>query len=211
MPKTTPTTTTAPKTPAKTAAAPKKTTKKDAAPAPAVETVPPPTPAPVPTPDAAGDADAAADGALSEQTTAFFSKLQQMMALMTAMKVEFRALEKAWGREVKTLQKKTGRSKRKSGNRAPSGFTKPTLISNELADFIKQPHVTEMARTDVTKEINKYIRANNLQDKENGRKIVPDKSLSTLLKLTKDDQLTYFNLQKYMTHHFTKSAKTLEA
>lgn len=83
------------------------------------------------------------------------------------------------------------------------------MISNELADFIKQPHGTEMARTDVTKEINKYIRANDLQDKLNGRQIHPDKQLSSLLKLTKEDQLTYFNLQKYMTHHFAKSGKPL--
>ena len=46
-----------------------------------------------------------------------------------------------------------------------------------------------------------------LQDKENGRKIHPDAKLATLLKLKKTDELTYFNLQKYMSHHFAKSTK----
>jgi len=59
----------------------------------------------------------------------------------------------------------------------------------------------------VTREINTYIRANNLQDKENGRKINPDNKLAVLLKLKKTDELTYFNLQKYMSHHFAKSLK----
>ena len=62
-----------------------------------------------------------------------------------------------------------------------------------------------MARTEVTKEINKYIRANNLQDKDNGRKINPDAALSKLLKLKKEDELTYFNLQRYMSPHFAKA------
>ena len=61
-----------------------------------------------------------------------------------------------------------------------------------------------MARTEVTREINKYIREHELQDKTNGRKIIPDKKLSTLLKITSDIDLTYFNLQKYMGPHFPK-------
>jgi chromatin remodeling complex protein RSC6 len=64
-----------------------------------------------------------------------------------------------------------------------------------------------MARTEVTRDINKYIRTNNLQDKENGRKINPDTKLSVLLKLKKTDELTYFNLQKYMSPHFAKANK----
>jgi chromatin remodeling complex protein RSC6 len=65
-----------------------------------------------------------------------------------------------------------------------------------------------MARTEVTREINVYIRANKLQDVNNGRKINPDKKLATLLKLNKDDELTYFNLQRYMSSHFPKTIKT---
>jgi chromatin remodeling complex protein RSC6 len=68
-----------------------------------------------------------------------------------------------------------------------------------------------MARTDVTREINKYIRTNNLQDKENGRKINPDKKLTSLLKLKKGDELTYFNLQRYMSPHFAKASAAIAA
>ena len=46
-----------------------------------------------------------------------------------------------------------------------------------------------------------------LQDKDNGRKIIPDTKLATLLKLKKTDELTYFNLQKYMSPHFAKAVK----
>ena len=64
-----------------------------------------------------------------------------------------------------------------------------------------------MARTEVTREINAYIREHKLQDKDNGRKINPDAKLLKLLKLKKGDELTYFNLQKYMSPHFAKAVK----
>jgi upstream activation factor subunit UAF30 len=144
---------------------------------------------------------------LAEQSVEFLAKLQQISVSISALKAEYRALEKKWTREVKTAQKQTNRRKRKAGNRAPSGFVKPTKISDELASFLGKTKGTEMARTDVTREINTYIRENKLQDSSNGRKINPDKKLATLLKLKTTDELTYFNLQKYMSPHFAKAVK----
>jgi len=88
---------------------------------------------------------------------------------------------------------------------------KPTRISDELASFLGKDKGTEMARTDVTREINLYIRSNNLQDTANGRKINPDTKLTSLLKLKTTDELTYFNLQKYMSPHFQKAADAAAA
>ena len=136
----------------------------------------------------------------------FMTKLQAVSAQMSALRTEFRALERQVGRELKAAQKSASKRQRRSGNRAPSGFVKPTLISNELASFLGKPHGTEMARTEVTKEINAYIRAHKLQDKDNGRKIIPDKKLTSLLKIKKGEELTYFNLQKYMSPHFAKAS-----
>jgi len=145
------------------------------------------------------------DVPVAEQSLEYLSKLQQITQLMSSLKVEFRSLEKKWSREIKAAQKLNSRRKRKSGNRAPSGFVKPTRISDELASFLGKEKGTEMARTSVTRDINTYIRTNNLQDKTNGRKIIPDDKLAVLLKLEKTDELTYFNLQKYMSPHFAKS------
>ena len=95
---------------------------------------------------------------------------------------------------------------KKKGNRAPSGFVKPTKITSELADFLGREHGTLMARTEVTKQMTEYIRTHSLQDKKNGRVILPDAKLRKLLKLTDKDSLTYFNLQKYMSPHFEKAS-----
>lgn len=144
---------------------------------------------------------------ITEQSIEFIAKLQQLGLLISNIKSEYRALEKKWTRDLKTAQKLNSKRKRKSGNRAPSGFVKPTRISDELASFLGKDKGTEMARTLVTKEINAYIRANNLQDKENGRKINPDAKLAALLKIQSSDELTYFNLQRYMSPHFAKNVK----
>jgi chromatin remodeling complex protein RSC6 len=148
---------------------------------------------------------------LAAQSTEFLAKLNQLGALFASLKAEFRSLEKKWSREIKTAQKSQAKRKRKSGNRQPSGFVKPTKISDELAKFLEKPVGTEMARTDVTREINTYIRAHKLQDKDNGRKINPDAKLAALLKLKKTDELTYFNLQRYMSPHFSKAEKAATA
>ena len=161
--------------------------------------------------DAPTDAIPLADVDFAAISTEFLAKLNQLSALIGSLKTEYRSLEKKWTRELKTAQKTNAKRKRKSGNRQPSGFVKPTKISDELAKFLEKPVGSEMARTDVTREINKYIRSHSLQDKENGRKINPDAKLQTLLKLKKTDELTYFNLQRYMSPHFAKSEKALAA
>jgi len=153
-------------------------------------------------------ADVAADSQhVSSDFSSFATKLQQVSALLSALRTEFRTLEKRASRELKTATKAGAKRKRKTGNRSPSGFVKPTLISNELASFLGKSQGTEMARTEVTREINAYIRANSLQDKTNGRKINADAKLSSLLKLKADEELTYFNLQRYMSPHFQKTAE----
>ena len=144
---------------------------------------------------------------LADQSVEFLAKLQQLGVLISSLKAEYRTLEKKWTRDLKTAQKQSSKRKRKAGNRAPSGFVKPTRISDELAKFLEKPSGSEMARTEVTRDINKYIRTHNLQDTQNGRKINPDSKLATLLKLKKTDELTYFNLQRYMSPHFAKAVK----
>ena len=139
---------------------------------------------------------------LTDTFSQFLGKLQTIASQMNALKAEFRALEKKATRELKAAQKINAKRKRKSGNRSPSGFVKPTLISDELAMFLQKPSGTEMARTEVTREINGYIRAHNLQDKTNGRKINPDVQLATLLKIQKGDELTYFNLPEIYESSF---------
>lgn len=148
---------------------------------------------------------------VAEEFTAYLAKLQHAVSILSTLRAEFRNLERKTLREIRASEKLNNKRKRKAGTRAPSGFVKPTLISDELATFLAKPKGSEMARTEVTREINAYIRANHLQDKVNGRKINADAKLTSLLSLTATDELTYFNLQKYMSRHFAKASDTAAA
>ena len=172
------------------------------APAKKVDTPPPP---PVPVVEAESSTTEVVGQELNAQFNEFMAKLTLMRTSLSQLATDFRSLQKRSERELKTAQKQGQKRKRKSGNRAPSGFVKPTLISDDLAAFLGKPKGSELARTDVTREINSYIRANSLQDPKNGRKINPDAKLTKLLSLKKSDELTYFNLQRYMSPHFQKA------
>ena len=140
---------------------------------------------------------------LTSACTTFNAKLAALRQNMGTLIAEFKTLQRRAEKDIKTAQKSSNR--RRNPNRAPSGFVKPTVISEQLSDFLGKPKGTMIARTEVTREINAYIRANKLQDPTNGRKINPDAKLKKLLALKPTDELTYFNLQRYMSPHFQKS------
>lgn len=122
---------------------------------------------------------------------------------------QLKCIEKNVKKELKN-NKKICKDDKPKKKRLPSGFAKPTKVTNELCEFMCQPAGTEIARTEVTKALVEYIQKNNLisKDKDSKQKIVPDDKLKHLLGLVDDcelDQLTYFSIQKYMNKHFISS------
>lgn len=91
---------------------------------------------------------------------------------------------------------------RRSLHSYSSKFTKPLPIHAILANFLEVPIGTLMPRSEVTRRINRYIKENDLQDKQNSRKINPDEKLKELFKMDDTMQLTFFNIQKYISPLF---------
>ena len=182
-------------------------TKKAAPKAEAQAATPPPAPVVEETAAPVEEMDAAT--IMSGKMNEYSAKLQQLVGLLSTLKSDFKTLEKTVSREMKVAQKLANKKRRNTNPRKPSGFTKATPISEELANFLGKAVGTEMARTEVSKEITKYIMANSLQDTSNGRIILADAKLSKLLRLGKEDELTFFNLQRYMKVHFAKAGETI--
>jgi chromatin remodeling complex protein RSC6 len=117
-------------------------------------------------------------------------------------------LEKQVRKEIKSATKVLKTKDKPKKPKAPSGFAKPTKVTKELCEFMEKPEGTEIARTEVTKTLSLYIKANNLQEKgENSKnRINPDAKLKNLLGLSNDEteNLTYFTIQKHMNKHFIK-------
>ena len=145
------------------------------------------------------------ESSMSEVLTGFTESIQALTLSLNKLKSDFKTLEKQVLKEARTMDTANAKRNRNKGSRAPSGFVKPAAISKELAKFLSVPEDTKMARTDVTKLITAYVKDHNLQDATNGRKIVPDAKLKALLQVKSSDEVTYFNLQKYMKPHFVKA------
>jgi len=181
------------------AKAPKKTsTKKVVAPPPEPVVETPVVPAPVETP--APSEEDNYDSEFSEIQSALKEALNVIKSLSSKLTV----LEKRVARDRKVMNKKMkGRVKRVvDPNKPPSGFAKPGPISAELAKFLGLEKDELIARTEVTKRITKYCQERKLQKEEDKRTIHADKGLKDLLRLKKGDELTFFNLQKYMKVHY---------
>ena len=119
---------------------------------------------------------------------------------------------------VKELAKQEKKKAKKAEDRAkkgPSGFARPTEITAELAKFLGIPADEKIARTDVTKKITGYVKEHNLQQADNKRVILLKgkygKALAKILSPVVDPvtgdsvDLTFFNLQRYLKHHFPKT------
>ena len=148
---------------------------------------------------------------LSSKLTDFSSKIQAIANLLSSMKSDYKTLEKTVARERKQATKSSCKKRRSSANKQPSGFVKPTKISDELIKFLGKDAGTEMSRVEVSKEINAYINLHKLKDEKCGRQINPDAKLTKLLKVQKGEVLTFFNLQRYLKIHFIKAVPPVVA
>jgi chromatin remodeling complex protein RSC6 len=90
--------------------------------------------------------------------------------------------------------------------RANNAFLKPRPLSPELCAFLGVPAGSQRSQTEVTKHVSQYVKAHGCFDPSNKRRIIPDGSLSKLLKVTDKDAVTYLNLQSFLKVHFLKTA-----
>lgn len=148
---------------------------------------------------------------LADEFSELIAETQSMQQKLSALRTRLRTVQKQHARAVKLAEKRGRKNRAGRTNRKPSGFVKPARISADLARFLGKPEGTEMARTEVTKDINAYIRKKKLQDPSNGRIIKADGALTRLLALEKGQELTYFNLQRFMSPHFAKASESASA
>jgi chromatin remodeling complex protein RSC6 len=94
-----------------------------------------------------------------------------------------------------------------SGAAAPkqkkiTGFCIAEPLSADLCEFMKLPPNSTSARIAVSTAILNYIRSNKLQDPAERKNIKADATLRALFKLRDYEELTYFNIQTYISKLF---------
>ena len=150
--------------------------------------------------------DAQIDDEIFVQFEQLVTQLNQMKTQITGIQQNIKQLEKSVKKQIKGLKKEVTKTKNK-GNRQPSGFAKPSKVTKELCEFMNTAEGSEIARTEVTRALVAYIKENKLENTSNSKIISPDDKLKVLLGLDDSQELTYFNIQKYMNKHFVKNAE----
>ena len=141
------------------------------------------------------------------------SKLTEQASVIKGLQNTLRSVLKDAEKNSKELEKLRNKKSRTKTERSPdalpSGITKPVAISDELAKFLGVAPGTLVPRNEVTKGVSGYVKSNELSDPANKQKFILDdrpaaKTLRALLGNPKED-VTYFNLQRYLKHHYIVS------
>ena len=121
---------------------------------------------------------------------------------LTSLRAEVKSLTKLV-RKVRSVQDDpTGEkaAKRTINN----GFNRPLDITPTMQKFLGMADGEQISRSDVTRRINKYITENNLKHPDNKRVIILDDQLTELLDPPAGMQVTFLNIQKYISPHYVK-------
>ena len=152
-------------------------------------------------------APAAPTTSLEEDLKSTLARVSAVRDSMTELLGAVKRLEKRVHRDLKDARKRRRRAKPEEGAegakpRAPSIFERPVKVTDELCTFLGQPNGTLMSRSQVTKAVNVYVNEHKLKNKHD---IKPDAPLKKLLQLPEGQELTCFNLQRFLNRHYVKA------
>jgi len=144
---------------------------------------------------------------LESEAKSITARLLAVRETVSELISEAKRLEKKAAKVQKLADKRRRRKAPVEGEEGKparvSIFQIPTDISPALCAFMGRPAGSQESRSNVTKFITGYVKEKDLKDKHD---IKGDAALLKLLNLTKEDKLTYFNLQKYLNVHYLKKA-----
>jgi chromatin remodeling complex protein RSC6 len=138
---------------------------------------------------------------LIKSATGRADTMRRELALLTG---ELKVLKRLAARAVRAPRRRRA-AEPSDTERKPSGFARPSPLSDQLCAVLGVDKGTEMPRTTVTRMICKIIKDNSINDSVNKRQIDLSKPQATALKALLNPEpgatITYFNLQKYLKKH----------
>lgn len=129
--------------------------------------------------------------------------LSEISAFREEVRAEFKTLAKLL-RKLRTAQEDPTGEKAKS-RATNNGFNRPMNVSDKLRVFLNLAADEQISRSEVTRRINTYVTDNGLKHPENGRVIILDDKLTDLLSPPTGLQITFLNIQKYLSPHYIKA------
>tara|TARA_R110002072_G_scaffold13429_1_gene56432 strand:- start:12145 stop:12621 length:477 start_codon:yes stop_codon:yes gene_type:complete len=125
-----------------------------------------------------------------------------VLSALEALTKEVKSLAKLV-RKVRSHQEDPDGEKTKARS-ANNGFNRKQDVSPKLREFLDLPDGELISRSEVTKRINAYVKEQGLKHPDNGRVIIMDDKLTKLLEPPADTQVTFLNIQKFLSPHYIK-------
>ena len=166
-----------------------------------------PAPAPVSTPVEEVEGEAPAETSFEDELSAAQVQLGAIREAATQALAALKRLAKRHGAEMKDARKNRRKARKETDGtepRRPNNFEIPVAVSDELSAFFGGGKSATMSRAQVNKAMSEYIKKNSLGQ---GQKINPDAALKKLLRIADGDDVTIFNIQKYLKAHYPVTTK----
>jgi len=129
--------------------------------------------------------------------------IESLSATVTSLRSDIKSLSKLVRKLVQKQEDPDGeKAKARSAN---NGFNRPQVITKELQEFLGLEEGEMISRSNVTKLVNKYVTENGLKHPDNGRILILDDKMNELLKPPADLQITFLNIQKFLSPHYIKT------
>ena len=132
--------------------------------------------------------------------------MDSILSELTALRSEMKSLAKIV-RKVRAHQEDPDGEKAKARS-ANNGFNRKQDVSPKLREFLSLPDGELISRSEVTKFITAYVKEQGLKHPDNGRVIIMDDKLTKLLEPPADTQITFLNIQKFLSPHYVKVEAT---
>ena len=133
------------------------------------------------------------------------ASLDSITSELSSLRNEIKSLTKIV-RKIRAHQEDPSGEKAKA-RAVNNGFNRTLEISPKLREFLGLSAEETVSRSEVTRRINKYINDNGLKHPDNGRMIILDAKLVDLLAPPEGVQVTFLNIQKYLSPHYVKVVK----
>ena len=137
------------------------------------------------------------------------ASLDSVVSEISSLRNELKSLTKLV-RKIRAHQEDPSGEKAKA-RAVNNGFNRTLEISPKLREFLGLSAEESVSRSEVTRRINKYINDNGLKHPDNGRMIILDAKHVDLLAPPEGVQVTFLNIQKYLSPHYVKVVKEKEA
>ena len=134
--------------------------------------------------------------------------METVLSELSSLRNEIKSLTKII-RKIRAHQEDPSGEKAKA-RAVNNGFNRALEISPKLRTFLALADDESVSRSEVTRRINKYITENGLKHPENGRMIILDAKLTDLLEPPEGVQVTFLNIQKYLSPHYVKVDKPVK-